>query len=80
MSQAEALQNNDKQNLFLPPQSLYKGNRVLDDSLVTRLPRRSSITSEEDEPMDERLFCQKITFQRERQMRGELTISLFPCL
>ena len=80
MSQSDTFKNQDKENIFAPAQSFVKGNLVFDDSLIAQLPRRSSITSEDDDSMDERLFYKKITFQKEREIKCESTILLFPCL
>ena len=80
MSHSDVLKNKDKENIFAPTQPQNKGNLLVDDSLFAQLPRRSSITSEDDEPMDERLFCQKIAFQKDRDIKCELRVLLLPCL
>jgi len=80
MNQSNAFKNEDKENAYVPTQALYKGNLDLDDSLIAQLPRRSSITSEDDDSNDERLFYQKRSFQKEREIGCELTILLLPCL
>lgn len=80
MNQSNTNKNHDKENAYVPTQPLFKTNLLLDDSLIAQLPRRTSITSEDDDSMDERLFCQKRNFQKERDFGCDLTILLLPCL
>lgn len=80
MSLPKALKNKEKENYFVPIEGSLKGNTVLDITPISQIEKRNSLTSDENEFMDEKLIFQKIIFQRERKIRTLWRISVFPCL